>query len=80
MYKRQGIKTAKVTDKTGDITNAFLVNADVMENRDLIIISNNGQVIRTPFKTVSTLGRDTQGVRIMRFKDDEDRVSGVTWI
>jgi len=85
LYKVQrrggsGIKTAKVTDKTGDITNAFLVNADVMENRDLIIISNNGQVIRTPFKTVSTLGRDTQGVRIMRFKDDEDRVSGVTWI
>lgn len=85
LYKVQGrggsgIKTAKVTDKTGDITNAFLVNADAMEDRDLIIISDNGQVIRTPFKTVSTLGRDTQGVRIMRFKDDEDRVSGVTWI
>ncbi|MDD3285637.1 MAG: DNA gyrase subunit A [Patescibacteria group bacterium] len=85
LYKVQGrggsgIKTAKVTDKTGDITNAFLVNADAMENRDLIIISDNGQVIRTPFKTVSALGRDTQGVRIMRFKDDEDRVSGVTWI
>ncbi len=85
LYKVQGrggsgIKTAKVTDKTGDITNAFLVNADAMEDRDLIIISDNGQVIRTPFKTVSALGRDTQGVRIMRFKDDEDRVSGVTWI
>ena len=85
VYKVQGrggsgIKTAKVTDKTGDITNAFLVNADSMEDRDLIIISNNGQVIRTPFKTVSLLGRDTQGVRIMRFKDNDDRVSGVTWI
>ena len=85
LYKLQGrggsgIKTAKVTDKTGDITNAFLVNADSMDERDLIIISNNGQVIRTPFKTVSLLGRDTQGVRIMRFKDNDDRVSGVTWI
>ncbi len=85
LYKLQGrggsgIKTAKVTDKTGDITNAFLVNADSMDERDLIIISNNGQVIRTPFKTVSLLGRDTQGVRIMRFKDNDDQVSGVTWI
>lgn len=85
LYKVQGrggsgIKTAKVTDKTGDITNAFLINAEAMEGRDLIIISDNGQVIRTPFKTVSALGRDTQGVRIMRFKGDEDRVSGVTWI
>lgn len=75
-----GIKTAKVTDKTGDITNAFLVNADSMEERDIIIISEKGQVIRTPFKTVSVLGRDTQGVRIMRFKEDDDKVAGVTWV
>ncbi len=75
-----GIKTAKVTTKTGDITNAFLINADSMEGRDLIIISSKGQVIRTPFKSVSLLGRDTQGVRIMRFKDAGDKVAGVTWI
>lgn len=74
-----GIKTAKVTDKTGDITNAFLVNADNMEDRDLIVISEKGQVIRTPFKSVSVLGRDTQGVRIMRFKEEDDKVAGVTW-
>jgi DNA gyrase subunit A len=85
LYKVQGrggsgIKTAKVTDKTGEITNAFLVNAEAMEGRDLIIISEYGQVIRTPFKTVSLLGRDTQGVRIMRFKDGEDKVASVTWI
>jgi DNA gyrase subunit A len=75
-----GIKTAKVTTKTGAITNAFLVNADSMEGKDLIIISDHGQVIRTPFKTVSLLGRDTQGVRIMRFKEDSDHVAGVTWV
>lgn len=85
VYKVQGrggsgIKTAKVTDKTGEITNAFLVNADSMESRDLIIISEYGQVIRTPFKAVSVLGRDTQGVRIMRFKAGEDKVASVTWI
>ena len=75
-----GIKTAKVTDKTGDITNAFLVNADNMEGKDLIVISEKGQVIRTPFKTVSILGRDTQGVRVMRFKEASDQVAGVTWV
>jgi DNA gyrase subunit A len=85
VYKVQGrggsgIKTAKVTDKTGEITNAFLVNSDSMESRDLIIISEYGQVIRTPFKAVSVLGRDTQGVRIMRFKAGEDKVASVTWI
>jgi DNA gyrase subunit A len=75
-----GIKTAKVTSKTGNITNAFLVNADGMIDRDIIIISEQGQVIRTPFKEVNVLGRDTQGVRIMRFKEDSDRVAGVTWV
>jgi len=85
LYKVQGrggsgIKSAKVTDKTGLLTNAFLVNADSMKNRDLIIISNNGQVIRLPFKSINVSGRDTQGVRIMRFKDSNDNVSSVTWI
>jgi len=84
-YKLQGrggsgIKTAKATDKTGNITNAFLINADAMEGHDVVIISNKGQVIRTPFKSVSLLGRDTQGVRIMRFKDPNDKVAGVTWV
>ncbi len=84
LYKVQGrggsgIRTAKVTDKTGDITNAFVVNYDNMEGKDLIVISEKGQVIRLPFKSISELGRDTQGVRIMRFKEDKDQVAGVTW-
>lgn len=84
LYKVQGrggsgIKTAKITDKTGELTNAFLLNEESMIDRDIIIISDNGQVIRVPFKSISVLGRDTQGVRIMRFKDPEDRVAGVTW-
>jgi len=75
-----GIKTAKVTDKTGVITDAFLVNADSMADKDIVVISENGQVIRTPFKSISVLGRDTQGVRIMRFKENDDKVAGTTWI
>jgi DNA gyrase subunit A len=74
-----GIKTAQVTAKTGQIRSAGIVSKN-MENEDMIIISKKGQVIRTPVKTVSTLGRATQGVRLMRFKDPEDEVSSVTFI
>jgi len=84
LYKVQGrggsgVKTAKVTDKTGELTNAFLINAETMAEKDLIIISEKGQVIRLTLKSISVLGRDTQGVRIMRFKEDKDRVASVTW-
>jgi len=75
-----GIKTAKVTTKTGKIVNAFVVNADGMKEKDLIVISEKGQVIRLPFKAVNKLGRDTQGVKIMRFKEGSDRVACVTWV
>ena len=84
LYKLQGrggsgIKTSKITDKTGEVVNAFLLNSEAMEDRDIIIISEKGQVIRVPFKSISVLGRDTQGVKIMRFKADDDRVASVTW-
>ena len=75
-----GIKTAKITTKTGGLTNAFVVNNEKMQDRDLVIISAKGQVIRLPYKTVSESGRDTQGVRLMRFKEADDEVAAVTWI
>ncbi|MFA6306445.1 MAG: DNA gyrase subunit A [Patescibacteria group bacterium] len=85
LYKVQGrggsgIKTAKVTSKTGKLISAFVVNAEAMADKDMIIISEKGQVIRLTFKTVSQLGRDTQGVRLMRFKEDSDKVACVTWV
>ncbi len=85
LYKVQGrggsgIKTAKITKKTGKLINAFVVNSDIMKDKDLIIISEKGQVIRLPFKSVSKLGRDTQGVRLMRFKNEGDNVACVTWV
>ena len=46
----------------------------------MIIISKKGQVIRMPIKSVNILGRATQGVRLMKFKDVDDRVSSVTLI
>ncbi|MFH1661521.1 MAG: DNA gyrase subunit A [Candidatus Falkowbacteria bacterium] len=84
LYKVQGrggsgIKTAKVTTKTGKLINAYIVNTDSMKEKDLIIISHKGQVIRLPFKSVNQAGRDTQGVRLMRFKEASDNVACVTW-
>ena len=75
-----GIKTAKVTSKTGKLISAFVVNAELMNDKDLIIISEKGQVIRLPFKAVNESGRDTQGVRLMRFKNGSDKVACVTWL
>ena len=74
-----GIKTVQVTAKTGKLASAKIVSQKV-EDEDLIIISKHGQVIRLPIKSVNILGRATQGVRLMRFKDSDDKVSNVTFI
>jgi len=80
-YKTQnrggsGIKTAKVTTKTGRIVSAYIVSADDTDS-DVIITSANGQIIRTPLGKISTLSRATQGVRIMKPKAG-DRLSAAT--
>ncbi len=79
-YKTQGrggsgIKTAKITSKTGHIVMSCILE-DGVEEEDLIVISQQGQVIRTGVKTISLLGRDTQGVRIMRLDDGDKVASG----
>ena len=71
-----GIKTMAVTDKTGRIINGRVVNNT--EEQDIMLISSGGQVVRTPLKNISTLGRATQGVRIMRFKKAGDKVVNIT--
>ncbi|MDD5626136.1 MAG: DNA gyrase subunit A [Patescibacteria group bacterium] len=69
-----GIKTAKVTDKIGKIIGAIVVD-DKISDKDLLLISHLGQVIRLPLKSVSTTGRATQGVRLMRFNTKDIVVS-----
>ncbi len=73
-----GIKTAKITKKTGEIVSAYIVPAD--DARDLFVVSEAGQVVRSVLKSVSVLGRATQGVRIMRFKNEGDTVASVALI
>jgi len=71
-----GIKTANVTTKTGKLAGANIVNLDDLEG-DLILTSQKGQIIRIPLKSVSSLGRATQGVRVMR-PQSGDKVSAST--
>ena len=78
-----GIKTAKITPKTGKIAAAFVIDAKNLPEEfaaDLIIISHHGQVIRLPLKSIPTLGRQTQGVCLMRFKEKDDKTASVTLV
>jgi DNA gyrase subunit A len=76
-----GIKTANVTKKTGEIVGATILDNEVKETKsDLMAISTKGQTIRLPLKSVSRLGRATQGVRVMRFKEKDDRVVSVALV
>ena len=84
LYKPQGrggtgIRTAKITEKTGNLVNAYVVNPETMKEKDLIIMSEKGQVIRLPFTSVSETGRDTQGVSLMKLKQADDKVACLTW-
>jgi len=71
-----GIKTAKITPKTGPAILSSILE-DTKDEEDLIVISRKGQVIRTSVKSISVLGRATQGVRIMRMEEGDKVASGV---
>jgi DNA gyrase subunit A len=75
-----GIKTAKVTDKTGGIIHGSAIEMTKNKEKDIILMSNKGQVIRLPFSSIPSSGRATQGVRLMRFKEDGSKVVSVTLI
>jgi DNA gyrase subunit A len=60
-----GIKTAKVTPKTGKLIVAKVLDG---KEEELIAMSKKGQVIRTALKDIPSLGRQTQGVTVMRLR------------
>ena len=68
-----GIKAATVTAKTGPIVTVQTLESNAVE---AIIISQGGQTIRVGLGDIPTLGRTTQGVRVMRLSDD-DSVSSI---
>ena len=62
----KGIKAMNLTEKTGKLAAQLLVHDD----EDLLLITSDGTVIRTPVNSISVLGRNTQGVRLMRVGED----------
>ncbi len=70
-----GIKTANVTERTGHIVGARVINEDT--NEDLLLISKGGQVIRMNLKQIPSKGRATQGVYLMRM-DEKDMVASMS--
>jgi DNA gyrase subunit A len=77
-YKTQnrggsGIKTAKVTPKTGKLIVAKIVG----DENEIIAVSQKGQVIRVDLKSIPTSGRQTQGVTIMKLRAG-DSIASIT--
>jgi DNA gyrase subunit A len=68
----KGMLTVKLTEKKGALAGAMMVR----EHQDLVFISHNGMVQRTPVRGISRMGRATQGVRVMNLAKG-DRVSAV---
>jgi len=77
-YKTQnrggsGIKTAKITPKTGILTSAHLIK----DREELFVLSTKGQMIRTTISTIRVAGRATQGVKIMSLRSGDKIVGAI---
>jgi DNA gyrase subunit A len=62
----------QITDRNGHMVGALLVNHD----DEIMLMSQNGVLVRTPVKDISIVGRNTQGVRLIRLEEG-DQLSGL---
>ncbi|MBQ9766102.1 MAG: DNA gyrase subunit A [Lachnospiraceae bacterium] len=62
----KGVRCYKITDKTGYVVGVKAVN----EDKEILIITNQGIIIRTPVEDISILGRNTSGVKLINMDDD----------
>ena len=65
-----GVRNYMVTEKTGPVIGIKVVDS----SEDLLLVTQSGILIRTPVANIRSAGRATQGVIVMRFKEDGDRV------
>ena len=65
-----GIRNYMVTEKTGGVVGIKIVDG----SEDLLLVTESGILIRTPVEAIRSAGRATQGVIVMRFKEEGDRV------
>ena len=63
----KGVKTLNLTEKNGQLVSL----RSIIGEKDLIIVTNLGMTIRIDMNQVSSLGRNTQGVRLINLKDDQ---------
>lgn len=67
-----GIKTASITAKVGDLVAGKVVTDD---NHEVVAMSKKGQVIRVSIDEIPKLGRQTQGVRVMKLREGDEIAS-----
>ncbi len=70
----KGIKVGVLNEKTGNVVNLKLVSSE----EDVMILADNGVVIRLNADSISKIGRNTQGVKLMRLKDEGSKVVSFT--
>ncbi|KOH46318.1 DNA gyrase subunit A [Sunxiuqinia dokdonensis] len=68
----KGVKTINITEKTGSL----IAIKSVVDENDLMIITQNGLTIRLPISSLRVMGRAAQGVRLINLKED-DRIASV---
>jgi DNA gyrase subunit A len=68
----KGIITVKTTDKVGKM----IAMMEVVDGDEFVIISNRGMVIRQSVKEIRVMGRNTQGVRVIRL-NDQDKIADI---
>jgi len=66
----QGVRSIRTNERNGEVVGAV----QVVESDELMLISNAGTLVRTPAAEVSVMGRDAQGVRLIRLAEDEELV------
>lgn len=74
-----GVKTANITAKIGNVVGSRLLSSEI-KFTDILLMSHLGQTIRLSLDSIPSLGRSTQGVRLMKLKNKEDAVSSFALI
>lgn len=72
----KGIKNFKLAEKTGNVICVKLINPDEL-NSEILLITDEGTLIRTVISSISTIGRVTSGVKLMKVRENEKIVSVV---
>ena len=72
----QGVRTFRVTEKTGPVAAARVVSE--APDQEIMVISAKAQVIRVTLDDFRVTGRDTQGVIIWRDREPDDKVAAIT--